>query len=97
MGKIWGGVRVYRRKRWEQLQAALHGFVTTGAEDPKAAIIFADFFMFKNAGVYSVFFFYDGENPPSTGPFAEMLKVSATVDFTSTKRYSSMVRLASLS
>ncbi|KAK8127717.1 hypothetical protein PG984_008825 [Apiospora sp. TS-2023a] len=91
MGKVWGGVRVYRRSRWEQLQAALHDFITTGAEDPKAAIIFADFFMFKNWGVYSVFFFYDGENPPSTGPFAEMLKIPATVGSTSTKKYSSLL------
>ncbi|KAK8028258.1 hypothetical protein PG991_005314 [Apiospora marii] len=91
MGKIWGGVRLYRRNRREQLQAALHDFITAGAEDPKAAIIFADFFMYKNWGVYMVFFFYDGEIPPPAGPFAEMLRVPATADFTSTKKYSSML------
>lgn len=96
MGKIWGGVRLYRQNRWEGLQAALHNFITAGAEDPKAAIIFADFFMFKNWGIYMVFFFYDGENPPSTGPLAEMLRVPAMADFTSTKKYSSMVSFASL-
>ncbi|KAK8042528.1 hypothetical protein PG994_013011 [Apiospora phragmitis] len=91
MGRTWGGVRIYRRSRWDQLQTALHNFTIAGAEDPKAAIIFADFFMFKNLGVYTVFFFYDGEDPPSTGPFAEMLKIPATVDVTSTKKYSSIL------
>ncbi|KAK7956316.1 uncharacterized protein PG986_005538, partial [Apiospora aurea] len=90
-GKVWGGVKIYRRSRWEQLHAALHDFTSAGAEDPKGAIIFADFFMYRNLGLYTVFFFYDGEKPPSTGPFAEMLKVPATVSFTSTKKYSSLL------
>ncbi|KAK7997294.1 hypothetical protein PG989_005334 [Apiospora arundinis] len=90
MGKIWGGVRLYRRRQWDRLQAALHDFTITGAEDPKAAIIFADFFMYKNMGLYMAFFFYDGEEPPASGPFADLLEVSAMVDFTSTKKYSSL-------
>ncbi|KAK8080427.1 hypothetical protein PG997_008245 [Apiospora hydei] len=67
MGKVWGGVRIYRRSRWEQLHAALHEFTIAGAEDPKGAIIFADFFMYRNLGLYTVFFFYDGEKPPRLG------------------------------
>ena len=91
MGKVWGGVRLYRRGRWDRLQTVLHNFTITGAEDPKAAIIFADFFMFKKLSLYMVFLFYDGEEPPTTGPFADLLEVPAMVDFTSTKKYSSLV------
>ncbi|KAK8051866.1 FAD-binding domain-containing protein [Apiospora rasikravindrae] len=81
---------MYRRSRREQLHAALHDFTIAGAEDPKGAIIFADFFMYRNWGLYLVFYFYDGEKPPSTGPFAEMLKVPAMVSLTSTKKYSTL-------
>lgn len=94
MGKIWGGVRFYHRGRWDRLQAALHEFTITGAEDPKAAIIFADFFMYRNMGLYMAFFFYDSEEPPTAGPFADLLEVPAMGGFTSTRKYSSLVRFA---
>lgn len=89
--QVWGGLRVYTDDRRDALTTALHNFVPNGQNDPKAAVIFSDILAAGSTPVILVYYFYDGELPPSTGPLAEFLAIPALVDQTSTQAYSDLL------
>ncbi|KAF5011507.1 hypothetical protein FDECE_2379 [Fusarium decemcellulare] len=91
IGKVWGGMRVYTSGKKEQIYKALHDFVPYSNEDPKAAIIISNAFAVKSTEAFIVFFFYDGEKPPTSGPFADLMKVDSLIDYTSTQSYADLL------
>ncbi|KAH7032680.1 FAD binding domain-containing protein [Microdochium trichocladiopsis] len=92
IGKVWGGVRVYSAAMDDDLYAALHGFVSAGAADPKAAVIHSTIIAPAGVEVHFIFYFYDGPEPPSEGPFAEYLKIPALLDATWTRTYADLLK-----
>ncbi|KAI1485150.1 hypothetical protein F5X96DRAFT_661263 [Biscogniauxia mediterranea] len=92
IGKVWGGYRFFSADKADELYAALHSFVLYGREDPKAAIIHTTLFSVGGTESHIVFFFYDGETPPTEGPFADYMNVSPLADITSVQKYSSLLK-----
>ncbi|KAI1634262.1 hypothetical protein F4809DRAFT_619361 [Biscogniauxia mediterranea] len=92
IGKVWGGYRFFSADKADELYAALHSFVPYGREDPKAAIIHTTLFSVGGTESHIVFFFYDGETPPTEGPFADYMNVSPLADITSVQKYSSLLK-----
>ena len=97
IGKVWGGIRAYTSDQQSQLFSALHNFVPSGDQDPKGAIIITDLKAVKSITAFVVYYFYDGETPPTSGPFADFLSISSLVDTTGTKSYAELVRVSSQS
>jgi hypothetical protein len=95
IGQVWGGYRLYDDSRADEIYAALHDFVLSGPNDTKAAIIVSSIVATADTPVQLVYFFYDGPEPPTTGPFADLLAVPSLVSLTSKQSYSSLVRRAS--
>ncbi|EMR62515.1 putative fad dependent protein [Eutypa lata UCREL1] len=82
IGKVWGGFRFYTSLEEEAIYAALHDFVPGGAEDPKAAIILTSLIALGSTESFAIFYFYDGPEPPTSGPFAKFLDIPALLDVT---------------
>lgn len=91
IGKVWGGFRFYTSLEEEAIYAALHDFVPGGAEDPKAAIILTSLIALGSTESFAIFYFYDGPEPPTSGPFAKFLDIPALLDVTYAQSYSSLV------
>lgn len=95
MGNVWGGSCFYDTTKADQIYAALHNFIAHGAEDPKAAIIFTDLNLATGIRSRLIFYFYDGPTPPTTGPFAEFLKINNSC-ILKTRTYSDLVSSKSM-
>ena len=91
IGNVWGGIRIYDASKAGEIFATLHQFVPGSNRDPKAAIIITNLFAVGSIEAFLVFYFYDGEQPPSMGPFADFLKIDALIDQTSTQTYAELV------
>lgn len=91
IGEVWGGIRAYSDLQRTELYAALHNFVPNGVDDPKAAIIFTDIIALADIPVIIVFYCYDGDTAPTSGPFADFLSISYLIDSTSTQAYSDIL------
>ncbi|PVH97244.1 FAD-binding domain-containing protein [Periconia macrospinosa] len=91
IGKVWGGSRVYAGDKQDEIFAALHRFIPYGHQEPKAAIIISDVIAVGKTSIILVFYFYDGPEPPSTGPFADFLKIIPTTTLTYTRSYADLL------
>jgi hypothetical protein len=91
IGDVWGGFCIYEPSQSDALYAALHNFVANGAQDPKAAIIFSDLLLYAGIGTKLVYYFYDGPTPPTSGPFADFLKILNPACLPRTQKYSELV------
>ena len=93
IGKVWGGARLYSKSRRDELYALLHKIAPHEDHDPKAAIIYSDaiYGSGKRVGYIYVFLFYDAPEPPSTGPFADLLKIPSMTSDTKTQTYTALV------
>lgn len=72
----------------------MHKFIPYSNEDPKAAIITTSLILTGGSRINLMFYFYDGEKPPTTGPFADFLKIKSTLDTTKTQTYPELVSLS---
>jgi hypothetical protein len=95
MDDVWGGSCAYDQTEEKKLYAVLHDFNGHGAEDPKAAIIFSDLVLPAGIMTKLIFYFYDGPTPPTSGPFADFLKVPGLACVPRTQKYSELVRSTS--
>jgi hypothetical protein len=91
IGEVWGGLRTYADSEREDLYTALHNFVATGSDDPKAAVIFTDIIAVEETPVIIVYYFYDGVEAPTTGAFADFLTIPAELDVMSAQSYSQLL------
>ncbi|KAM5361883.1 hypothetical protein ACJZ2D_012828 [Fusarium nematophilum] len=92
IGKVWGGMRIYNGDKKDQIFKALHDFVPYSNEDSKGAIIVTNIFAVGSTELFIVFYFYDGEKPPTSGPFADLLKLDSILDQTSTQTYAKLLK-----
>ncbi|KAF2127968.1 FAD binding domain-containing protein [Dothidotthia symphoricarpi CBS 119687] len=93
IGDVFGGMCIYTAADQEPaLYSAFHNFAGTGANDSKAAIIFTDNLSAGGAKTKIVFYFYDGPVAPTTGPFADFLKIPGLICAPKTQKYSELLR-----
>lgn len=85
-------MRIYDSSKANEIYSALHNFVPGNAEDPKAAIILTDITAVGGLKLFLIFYFYDGPEPPTEGPFAQFLDIESTIALTSTRSYADLVR-----
>lgn len=91
IGKVWGGLRVYTGSQSLALYPLLHKFIPVPDKDPRAALIFTEVHTL-GATLTMVHYCYDAPNPPSTGPYAELLKLPAMTNLCKTMKYSEMLK-----
>ncbi|KAH6960292.1 hypothetical protein DER45DRAFT_642242 [Fusarium avenaceum] len=92
IGKVWGGTRVYDESKTEELYKTMHKFIPYSNEDPKAAIIVTSLILTGGSKLNLLFYFYDGEQPPTSGPFADFLKIKSTLSSTKTQSYPELLK-----
>ncbi|EGX50845.1 hypothetical protein AOL_s00054g931 [Orbilia oligospora ATCC 24927] len=92
IGKVWGGMRIYDESKADAIFKALHEFVPYNLQDKKAAIITTNIFAIGGTRAFIMFYFYDGETPPTTGPFADFLKIGSIIDITKTQTYPELLK-----
>ncbi|KAH8693404.1 hypothetical protein GQ44DRAFT_635186, partial [Phaeosphaeriaceae sp. PMI808] len=92
IGRVWGGFRLYSKTQRNVLFSTLHNFIVSGVKDPKAAIICSEILMIGGLAVILVHYFYDGAKPPTTGPFADFLKIPSFGSFTKRQKYSELLK-----
>lgn len=90
---VWGGLCIYDSAKDNDLYAALHNFVANGAQDPKAAIIFSNVIALGGIKTTLIYYFYDGPSPPTSGPFADFIKISGIFCSPKKQKYSELVSL----
>jgi FAD/FMN-containing dehydrogenase len=90
IGDVWGGSCIYDLSKEDELFTALHNFTAHGAKDPKAAIIFSNLFLGGSKNIL-MYYFYDGPEPPATGPLADFLKISSPGCLPAKKKYSQLL------
>jgi FAD/FMN-containing dehydrogenase len=91
IGEVYGGFCLYDSKQDDKLYAALHNFIANGAQDPKAAIIFSNIVALGGLKTNIIYTFYDGPSPPTTGPFADFLKISGIACVPKKRSYANLV------
>jgi hypothetical protein len=91
IGMVWGGQCVYDDSQSDAMYAALHNFMASGEQDPKAAIIFTDLILTLGIETKLLFVFYDGPTPPTSGAFADFFKIPALNCLPRTQKYSDLV------
>ena len=98
IGQVWGGGRMYSQSRRDEVLALVHKIAPHEDHDPKAAIIYSDtiYGHGKRLGYIYVFLFYDSPEPPSTGPFADLLKIPSATSNTKSQTYTALVGYAVL-
>ncbi|KPM42450.1 hypothetical protein AK830_g4102 [Neonectria ditissima] len=92
IGKVWGGLRIYEDSKTEDIFKALHEFVPSNNKDQKAAIIVTNLFAVGSTRAFIIFYFYDGEKPPVSGPFADFLAIDSLIDITKTQTYPELLK-----
>ena len=92
---VWGGGRMYSNSRRDEILALVHKIAPHEDHDPKAAIIYTDsiYGSGKRVGYLYIFLFYDASEPPSTGPFADLLKIPSVMSDTKSQTYPALVGL----
>ena len=80
---------MYSGSKADEIHAALHNFVP--GEDDKAAIILTDIIALGSARLFLIFYYYEAEEPPTTGPFSQFLNIDSIIDTTKTQSYSELV------
>ncbi|KAI1816978.1 FAD-binding domain-containing protein [Poronia punctata] len=91
IGEVWGGYRIYDPSQATKIFEALHAFAATGAQDPKAAIIETNLILVTGLKSHLMYFFYDGPEPPSSGPFADFLKIPSLISTTKKQGYAKLL------
>lgn len=91
IGEVYGGFCVYDQSQDDKLYTALHNFVAHGAQDPKAAIIFSQLLTLGGNKTTLLYLYYEGPSPPSTGPFADFLKIKGTACLPKKRSYADLV------
>jgi hypothetical protein len=69
----------------------MHEFIPYSNEDPKAAIIVTSLILTGSSRINLLFYFYQGKKPPTTGAFADLLKIKSTLSTTKTQSYPDLV------
>ncbi|RKL19402.1 hypothetical protein BFJ68_g3676 [Fusarium oxysporum] len=92
IGKVWGGIRTYDESKTDELYKAMHEFIPYSNEDPKAAIIVTSLILTGSSRINLLFYFYQGEKPPTTGAFADLLKIKSTLSTTKTQSYPDLLK-----
>ncbi|KAI8631509.1 FAD-binding domain-containing protein [Xylariaceae sp. FL1651] len=92
IGQVWGGSKVYDTSQDDALFDALYNFTAHGADDPKAAIIHSNLVLVGGITSHLVYYFYDGPEPPTEGPFADFLRIPALISNVGTQSYSSLLK-----
>ncbi|KAF9691935.1 hypothetical protein EKO04_010037 [Ascochyta lentis] len=92
IGDVYGGFCVYDMSQEEKLYNALHDFTANGARDPKAAIIFSQLITLGGLKSNLIHTFYDGPTPPTTGPFADFLKIRGIACAPKRRSYTDLLR-----
>lgn len=94
--EVWGGSRVYLGKdKINEVLAAAYQFTAENEDDTKAAIIPATQ-VFAPGGELGpdfllLYIFYDGSEPPTSGPLAKLLDIKPSTDNTKTQSYPALV------
>lgn len=96
IGDVFGGFCLYDSSKDDKLWANLHDFVVNGAQDPKAAIIFSQIVALGGLKTNIIYTFYDGPSPPTTGPFADLLKIPGIACAPKKRSYADLVRSRSI-
>ncbi|KAK7414984.1 hypothetical protein QQX98_006217 [Neonectria punicea] len=92
IGKVWGGLRIYDDSKTEEIFKALHEFVPGNNKDEKVAIIVTNLFAVGSTRAFIIFYFYDGEKPPTSGAFADFLEIDSLIDITDTQTYPELLK-----
>ncbi|KAF4455710.1 hypothetical protein F53441_2027 [Fusarium austroafricanum] len=92
IGKVWGGIRMYDESKTDEIYEAMHRFIPYNSKDPKAAIIVTNLILTGSTRPNLLFYFYDGEKPPTSGPFADLLKIKSTYDSTKIQSYPDLLK-----
>ncbi|KAM0543961.1 hypothetical protein ACHAPJ_012056 [Fusarium lateritium] len=90
IGNVWGGMRIYDESKTDDIYKALHEFIPYNNLDPKAAIIVTSIVAVGSSKAFIVFYFYDGEEPPTSGPFADFLKIKSLIAITKKQTYAEL-------
>ncbi|KAH7153379.1 hypothetical protein EDB81DRAFT_931853 [Dactylonectria macrodidyma] len=91
IGQVWGGLRIYDESKTDEVFKALHNFVPGNNQEQKAAIIVSNLVAIGGTRAFIIFYFYDGETPPTSGPFADFLKIGSLIDITKTQAYPNLL------
>ena len=89
--QVWGGMRIYDGSKADEIYAALHQYVPGNSDEQKSAIILTDVTALAWAKIFIIFYFYDGPDPPTSGPMSQFLDIDAILDTAGTKSYSKLV------
>ncbi|KAK7224543.1 hypothetical protein V2G26_012546 [Clonostachys chloroleuca] len=92
IGKVWGGIRIYDASQTDKIFKTLHDFVPGSNKDTKAAIIVTNISAVASLNAFLIFYFYDGEAPPTDGPFADFLTIPSLVSITGTQSYPELLK-----
>lgn len=92
IGDVYGGFCLYDSNKDDSLYANLHDFIAYGAQDPKAAIIFSQIVVLGGLKTNIIYVFYDGPTPPTTGPFADLLKIPGIACFPKKRSYADLLK-----
>jgi hypothetical protein len=96
IGKVWGGIRIYDASQTDKIFKTLHDFVPGSNKDTKAAIIVTNISAVASLNAFLIFYFYDGEAPPTEGPFADFLTIPSLVSITGTQSYPDLASTKSM-
>lgn len=91
IGQVYGGFCLYDDGQDDKIHAALHEFTANGAQDPKAAVIVSQLVAVGGSKSNIMYTFYDGPTPPTTGPFADFLKIPGIGCNPKTRSYADLV------
>lgn len=94
---VWGGARTFiGRPVVDEVLKAVYDFTAENKDDPKAAIIPATQHLAPgdplNIDILQLYLFYDGPEPPKSGPLTKILDIKAAIDTTKTQSYSSLLK-----
>lgn len=92
IGEIWGGLRIYDSSHDSEIFRLMHEFIPTMESDPKGTIIHTGIIAVGGVTTSFLWFFYDGPEPPTTGPYAELTEIPSLVSTAKTQSYSSLLK-----
>ncbi|KAH8729946.1 hypothetical protein BGZ61DRAFT_346541 [Ilyonectria robusta] len=87
IGQVWGGLRIYEESKTDEIFKALHNFIPANGQEQKAAIIVSNLVAIGGTRAFIIFYFYDGPTPPTSGPFADFLKIGSLISITKAQTY----------
>lgn len=84
-------MKIYDGSKADEIYAALHEYVPGSSDEQKSAIILTEVTAVGTAKIFLIFYFFDGSEPPQSGPLSTFLGIDAILDTTGTKSYSELV------